>query len=160
MEIINYPDYLIYREGRVQNKKSKRFLKEGIHKDGYKMVGLRKDNKQKFFSIHRLVGIHYIPNLENKPTIDHINRDPSDNRVENLRWATRLEQQENTGMKKNNTSGHRGIYYRKDTKKWRYCKWGKYKVYKSFKCKIDCLCFKYIYLLKIKSNLLQTTNAS
>ena len=154
MEIINYPNYLIYRDGRVWNKKYKRFIKEKTHKCGYKRIGLSKDNKQKFFSIHRLVGIHYIPNLENKPTIDHINRDPSDNRVENLRWATRLEQQENTGMKKHNTSGHRGISYCKTHKQWIYQKRGKYKIFRSFKCKIDCLCFKYIYLLKIKSNLL------
>lgn len=63
------------------------------------------DNKgyTKTYSVHRLVAEAFIPNPENKPTVDHINRDRLDNRVENLRWATYIEQQLNkkaTGLKK------------------------------------------------------------
>ena len=58
----------------------------------YKLIGYKK----KYYSIHRLVAETFIPNPENKPFIDHINRDRSDNRVENLRWVTAQENQNNT----------------------------------------------------------------
>ena len=150
MEIINYPNYLIYSDGRVFSKYKNKFLKEQNFKDGYKIVGLCKDGKEKKFLIHRLIGIHYIPNPENKPTIDHINRDPSDNRVENLRWATQSEQNENKGIRKDNKSGHKGISFRKYSQKWVYQKRGKYKVYKSFHTKLEALVFKIFYEWKIK----------
>jgi hypothetical protein len=41
----------------------------------------------------------FIPNPENKPTVDHINRIRTDNRIENLRWATFMEQTTNKGKK-------------------------------------------------------------
>jgi len=151
MEIINYPNYLIYRDGRVFSKKSNKFLKESTNKDGYKQLSLWKDRKEKKFKIHRLIGIHYIRNPENKETIDHINRNRSDNRVENLQWATRKEQSENQGKYKNNTSGHKGINYCKTHKIWKYRKRGKYKVCRSFKCKIDAICFKFYWILKNNS---------
>ena len=154
MEIKNYPNYLIYRDGKVFSKKSNKFLKESTLKYGYKFVGLNKYGKQKMFYIHRLLGIHFIPNPENKPTIDHINRNRSDNRIENLRWATHLEQCQNKkeqSMKKNNTSGHIGICFRKDSQMWIYQKRGKYKIRKCFKSKTDCLCFKFYWILKNNS---------
>ena len=156
MEIINYPNYLIYRDGRVFSKYTNKFLKHKTEKDGYKRICLYKDNKPKSFYIHRLIGIYYIPNPENKPTIDHINRNRSDNRIENLQWATTKEQNNNRKercMLNNNISGHKGISFRKDRNNWVYQKQGKYKILKRFKCKTDALCFKYIYLLKIKSHL-------
>ncbi len=49
----------------------------------------------KHYLVHRLVAETFIENIENKPTVDHINRERSDNRVENLRWATQSEQEQN-----------------------------------------------------------------
>lgn len=49
----------------------------------------------KLYLVHRLVAETFIENIENKPTVDHINRDRSDNMVENLRWATFTEQNNN-----------------------------------------------------------------
>ena len=47
---------------------------------------------RKMYCVHRLVALAFIPNPDNKPEVDHINRDKTDNRVENLRWLSRSEQ--------------------------------------------------------------------
>ena len=109
MEIEGYNNYLIYEDGKVYNQKYKRYLKQGFHGRGYLYVSLWKDGKGKNISIHRLIGDHYIPNPENKRCIDHINRIKTDNRIENLRWATHSENNQNTGIRKDNKLGIKNI---------------------------------------------------
>jgi hypothetical protein len=94
--IEGYENYLIFEDGVVMNSKSGRELKPILNNDGYYKIGLRKDNKQKFFRLHRLIALAYIPNPDNKPFIDHINRNRGDNRIENLRWATLSENGRNS----------------------------------------------------------------
>ena len=154
MEIQNYSDYLIYPNGTVFSKKRKGiFLKPRADGVGYHQVGLSKNGKEVKYLVHRLVGIHYIPNPENKKEVDHINRDKTDNRIENLRWVNRSENQQNTGMNSNNKSGHKNISYYKQNDTWRYGKMiNKKRIQKAFKSKIDCICYKFIieYLIKYK----------
>lgn len=153
-EIEGHPKYFIYPDGRVWSSVmgTGRFLKPHENNWGYYQVGLYYGEKKQKTLIHRLIGIHYIPNPENKPCIDHINRDRSDNRICNLRWVTHLENNDNKGKQKNNTSGHKCITYNKKDKKWRFQKrYHKKRVIKSFTSKIDVICYKYIILLKIKS---------
>ena len=153
MEIIGYENYLIYEDGRVYNKKYNRFLKPGT-RAGYKQVELHKEGKGKTHKVHRLVAEHYIPNPENKPCVDHINRITTDNRIENLRWATVSENAQNRSFNKDNTSGHKYISYSKRDKYWIFQKIINKKIIrKEFKSKIDCICYKFIFMLKVKAKL-------
>ena len=67
------------------------YTKGSLYDNGYHYVCIR----GKSYRVHRLVAETFIPNTDGKPTVDHINRNTSDNRVCNLRWATYKEQTEN-----------------------------------------------------------------
>ena len=88
---------LVREDGRVFNRvrgKADKYAwtKGCLQVMGYRSVWIR----GKEYSLHRTVAEAFIPNPENKPTVDHINRIRDDNRVCNLRWATHKEQNENT----------------------------------------------------------------
>lgn len=96
--------YQISSEGRVKSLKriarnnhtvDSKIRKPKIDKDGYCCVSLWIDGVSKEYFIHRLVAQAFVPNPENKPCIDHINTDRTDNRVENLRWCTHKENTNN-----------------------------------------------------------------
>ena len=141
---------------KVVFKKGKgRFLRHTKSKiKGYHQVGLSRDGKPKTLPVSRLVALHYIPNPENKPEVDHIDRNPSNNHVSNLRWVTRQENLDNRGMWKSNKSGHKNISYDKLYKRWKYQYQRKgYNVQEYFKTKQEALWFKMISLMRIKSAL-------
>lgn len=57
----------------------------------YAMVELIKDDQRKMCMVHRLVAEAFIPNPENKETVNHIDGNKLNNCVENLEWATQQE---------------------------------------------------------------------
>lgn len=93
--IKGFEDYLITDTGRVYSLKSERYLKHRYDKDGYDTAVLSKNGIQQTKRIHRLVAEAFIPNPENKATVDHINRIRDDNRLQNLRWASISENSKN-----------------------------------------------------------------
>jgi len=98
VRIEDYPNYVIHPCGAIiklyKNGKRKE-LKLFKNKAGYIQIQLWKNGKVKCFKLHRLLGLAFIPNPENKLTIDHINNIRDDNRLINLRWATHKEQRAN-----------------------------------------------------------------
>ena len=60
------------------------------------------------FTIHRAVAELFVPNPENKPSVDHINTDRLDNRAENLRWVSTKENCNNPLTRKHMSEVHKG----------------------------------------------------
>lgn len=76
----------------VNGKKLKgRFISLNVDTKKYLFVWLNNGNKKKMFRVHRLVANMFIPLIEGKEYVDHINGKRDDNRVENLRWCTHQE---------------------------------------------------------------------
>jgi hypothetical protein len=71
--------------------KNERILKLVKTKKGYISVRLLKNKIEKTYLVHRLVGLAFIDNLENKPCINHINGVKTDNNLLNLEWVTYRE---------------------------------------------------------------------
>lgn len=80
-------NYYISNFGRVYNIRSKKITLSPEGKGKYARV---KINCKKY-RVHRLVAQLFIPNPDNKPYVDHIDGDRYNNRVDNLRWVTSLE---------------------------------------------------------------------
>lgn len=101
LDFLGLEGYSVDTEGNVWSslygkEKELKKLKPMKNSVGYYQVYLpQKCGKYKWFRIHRLIAIAFIPNIENKSSVDHINGDKTDNRVSNLRWVTHKENHNN-----------------------------------------------------------------
>ena len=110
--------YEVSNMGRVKKLRSGKIAKlsrlDNAH-GGYLVLTLIKyvDGRRiaRTGRVHRLVAEAFIPNPENKPCVDHISTDPIDNRVENLRWATYLENNRNPITWERHLAAHRTQEY-------------------------------------------------
>jgi hypothetical protein len=117
--ISDYPNYSVSSFGNVRNDKKNKILKPFINHWGYYKVGLFNNGIRKGFRVNRLVAVAFIENPENKPIVDHIDRNKINNNINNLRWSTNIESCRNTTKRCNTSSSYKGVSYRKNTGKWR-----------------------------------------
>ena len=101
----------VMNNGGVQ-RKHERILKQNTSSNRHAMVILCKDGKTYPKLVHRLVALAFIPNPENKPVVDHIDTNPYNNRVDNLRWATTRENCMNPLTRIHNSISKMGHPYR------------------------------------------------
>lgn len=98
--IPEYEGYYISKTGDVFSTKSNHFMKQNTNYKGYKRVYLQKDGKDWALLVHRLVLLTFVGKSDKQ--VRHLNSNPADNRLENLRYGTAKE-----NMKDKYNSNHK-----------------------------------------------------
>lgn len=88
------------------------------HNNYAKRAGPRRNNKQTKIYMHRVVMELSGITIPSEMQIDHISRNKLDNRKENLRIASRAQNQRNHSIRNSNTSGYKGVYWHTKANKW------------------------------------------
>ena len=105
VDIIGYEGlYMVSNKGRIKSlevsittkngqlrKSQLRLLKNRLDAEGYQYVSLYKNKISSNKKVHRLVAIHFMPNPQNKPQVNHKNFIKTDNTIDNLEWVTNSE---------------------------------------------------------------------
>ena len=118
LPVDGYSNYFISNFGNIKNSKTNRIMKPYNHPQGYKRIIIYENGNIKKIYIHRLVAIAFLENPDNKKVIDHIDNNPANNNVKNLRWATQKDNSCNRGKQKSNTSGFKGVSFNKPLNKY------------------------------------------
>jgi len=117
----------------VQGGKQKGSLAGSPHNKGYLQICICR----KKYLIHRLIWLYHHGKWPNQ--IDHINRNRSDNRIENLRECDYSQNHGNRSMQSNNTSGAKGVFFDRRDKAWMVYVAGQYKGwFKDKQSAIEC----------------------
>lgn len=126
MVITGFPRYSISTMGRIKVNETSKIMAlflAGPATSKYYSTPLSENGKKTNCKPHRLVALHFIPNPSGLTDVDHINGDRLDNRVENLRWASRSQNNANcrgrrTYGGKAPSSQYKGVLWSKQRGKW------------------------------------------
>ena len=117
--IEGFENYSISDLGNIRNDQTGRILKLCLDTEGYNRIRLYKDKIASTQKVHRLVANMFLPNPENKKTVDHIDNNKTNNNLINLRWATLSENAQNKPLSKRSSSGVKGVSFNKRMNKWK-----------------------------------------
>jgi len=117
--------YQISNMGRIKNLNYQRSGKEQLmklrmDKKNYLYINLYRENNDivRSFQVHRLVLITFVGNCPENFECDHLDRNPSNNKLENLKWKTKIDNLKNMGAHKDSTSKFKGVCWDTSRKKW------------------------------------------
>lgn len=110
--IEGYEDlYLISSYGQIKSIRTNKILKLNYKKNGYVYVELNKEGTPKTIRVHRLVATAFVENNYNKPYVNHIDGNKSNNNSDNLEWVTGTENNLHAMQIKTVTLEHLWKYY-------------------------------------------------
>lgn len=113
MELLDYdPDTGVFTRKVSRGNVRAGSVAGSHHPQGYLRIAIDGKN-HKAHRLAYLIVHGFTPNA-----IDHINGNPADNRIDNLREATIQENNRNTGKRVTNSSGYKGVYWKKQSQKW------------------------------------------
>lgn len=109
--LADWPTYEISNMGNIRNKKTKKPIHQTLGREGrYMSVYLCNDGKENTQRVHRLVAKAFVPNPDDKPMVNHIDGNKTNNRSDNLEWCTARENNQHAVK---NGLNHPGEYQKK-----------------------------------------------
>lgn len=94
LDEIGFPDYGIDYEGNVWSYRKHKWISTHLIGRGYLSLCLHNNDGPKNFLVHRLLAIRFIPNIDNKQTVNHIDGNKLNNCILNIEWSTYKENNE------------------------------------------------------------------
>jgi hypothetical protein len=121
-DIADFPKYEVSDTGLIRNKRSLQIRAPDINSRGYERLRVQQKSEYCRIMVHRAVAKAFIPNPLKKACVDHIDGNPRNNKLSNLRWTTHSENMLNTKMKTTKkTTRYKNIIRQGDKYRWKVC---------------------------------------